>query len=58
MAKIKSRKVRVLKTTSKYVTLLFLEQHCQMQLPRSIFNHRQELGLYEVLNPGTIKPAV
>ncbi len=58
MAKIKSRKVRVLETSSKYVTLLFLEQHCQIQLPRSIFKRRKELGLYEVLNPAIIKPAV
>ena len=58
MGKIKTRKVKVLETTAKFVTLLFLDQHCQIQLPRSVFKRRRELGLYEIMNPAIIKPAV
>ncbi len=58
MAKIKTRKVQVIETSNKYVTLLFLDQHCQIQLPRQTFLYRKELGLYEIMNPELIKPAV
>ncbi|KGE86364.1 hypothetical protein IX84_21445 [Phaeodactylibacter xiamenensis] len=58
MAKIKTRRVQVIEADAKYVTLLFLDQHCQIQLPRLTFLHRKELGLYEILNPEFMKPAV
>jgi hypothetical protein len=58
MAKIKTRKVRVVEATSRFVTLIFLGQHCQIQLPRSTFQHQRALGLYEIINPAFIKPAV
>lgn len=58
MGKIKTRKVQILETTTKFVTLLFLDQHCQIQLPRSVFKRRRALGLYEIMNPAIIKPAV
>lgn len=58
MAKIKTRRVKIVEVGTKYVTLLFLDQHCQIQLPRITFLHRKELGLYEILNPGFLKLAV
>ncbi|MEQ8702888.1 MAG: hypothetical protein RIC19_03155 [Phaeodactylibacter sp.] len=58
MAKIKTRRVQVIEAGAKYITLLFLDQHCQIQLPRFTFLLREELGLYEILNPEFMKSAV
>ena len=58
MAKIKTRRVQVIEIGAKNVTLLFLDQHCQIQLPRLTFLNRKALGLYDILNPEFIKPAV
>lgn len=58
MAKIKARRVKIIEAGAKYITLLFLDQHCQVQLPRITFFHRKELGLYEILNPEFMKTAV
>jgi hypothetical protein len=57
MAKIKTRRVKIVEAGAKFVTLLFLDQHCQIQLPRITFRQRKELGLYEILNPGFMKSA-
>ncbi len=51
MARIKTRKVRIIDTSAKFVTLLFLGQNCQVQISKSVFDFQRELGLYEILNP-------
>ncbi len=59
MAKIKTRKVKILSSEAGFVTLLFIEQHCKIKLPLRNFRHRLEMGLYEVINPAILKkPAV
>lgn len=57
MAKIRPRKVKVIRENSRTVVLLFLEQNCKVELPKTVFNRRWEMGFYEVLNPAAIAPA-
>ena len=54
MARVKPRKVKILEETSKFMTLLFVDHHCQIQIPKKLFKHRVELGLYLVINPNML----
>jgi hypothetical protein len=55
MARVRPRKVKILEETSKFMTLLFIDHHCQIQIPKKLYIHRMELGLYLVINPNMLK---
>lgn len=55
MAKVRPRKVKILEETSKFMTLLFIDHHYQIQIPKNLFKYRVELGLYLVINPSMLK---
>ncbi len=51
----RSIKVRVIKETSKSVTIQFVSLNRKMPVPKSDFEERVESGEYEVLNPEALK---
>jgi len=58
MAKVRPRKVKILEESSKFITLLFIDHQCRMQLPKNMFKRRLELGIYLVINPGVAQPVL
>lgn len=51
----RSIKVKVVKETSKSVTVEILSLNRKMPVPKAIFEERVENGEYEVLNPEVLK---
>ncbi len=58
MNPISSKKVKILKESSRFVQFLFIERNATMQVPRRVFRRRMENGLYEVVNPEILKPVL
>lgn len=51
----RSIKVKVVKETSKSVTILIMSLNRKMPVPKATFEERVENGEYEVLNPEVLK---
>lgn len=51
----RSIKVKVVKETSKSVTVEIVSLNRKMPVPKAVFDERVENGEYEVLNPEVLK---